>query len=52
MFAFLVCVRCKEDFVKLSWFIILRFCSKHFVILAGLKKIICYYDDFVIIEVH
>ena len=42
-FAFLNCVRYNEDFVKS------RFCSIHFtVILAWLKKIFCYAEDFVI----
>ena len=37
------CVPHKEDFIKL------RFCSIRFtVILAGLQKIICYTEDFVI----
>ena len=37
------CVCHKEDFIKL------RFCSIRFtVILAGLQKIICYTEDFVI----
>ena len=41
-------VRRNEDFVK-SRFINFRFCSIHFtVILAGLKKIVCYTEDFVI----
>ena len=43
MFALLDCVRYNEDFVKS------RFCSIHFtVILAGLKKIVCYFEDFII----
>ena len=42
-FALVDCVRYSEDFVKS------RFCSVHFtVILAGLKKIVCYTEDFVI----
>ena len=41
-------VRRNEDFVK-SRFINFRFCSIHFtVILAGLKKTVCYTEDFVI----
>ena len=48
LFAFLDCVRYNEDFVK-SRFGISRFCSIHFiVILTGLKKILCYIEDFVI----
>ena len=43
MFALVDCVRYNEDFVKS------RFCSIHFtVILAGLKKIVCYFEDFII----
>ena len=43
MFVLVDCVRHKEDFIKL------RFCSIRFtVILAGLQKIICYTEDFVI----
>ena len=43
MIAVLDCVRYNEDFVK--W----RFCFIHFtVILAGLKKIVGYTEDFVI----
>ena len=43
MFALVDCVRYNEDFVKS------RFCSIHFtVILAGLKKIVCYIEDFII----
>ena len=43
MFVFLDCVCCREDFV------ILRFCSIHFiVILAELKKIVHYTQDFLI----
>ena len=46
--AFLDCVRDNEDFVKLR-FVISRVCSTHFiVILAGLKQIVCYTEDFVI----
>ena len=46
-FAFLNCVRYNEDFVK-SRFVTSRFCSIHFVvILAWLKKIFCYAEDFV-----
>ena len=42
-FAFLDCVHCNEDFVKL------RFCSIHFtVILVGLKKMVRYTEDFVL----
>ena len=42
-FAFLDSVHYNKDFVKS------RFCSIHFiVILAGLMKIICYTEDFVI----
>ena len=42
-FGLVDCVRCKEGFV------ISRFCSIHFtVILAGLKRIICYTEDFVL----
>ena len=42
-FALMVCVRYNEDFVKT------RFCSIHFtVILAGLKKIVPYAENFVI----
>jgi len=41
-------VRYKEDSV-ISSFVISRFCSLHFtVILAGLKKIVRYIEDFVI----
>ena len=48
MFVFLDCVCCREDFIK-SRFIILRFCSIHFiVILTELKKIVHYTEDFVI----
>ena len=48
MFPFLDCVRYNKDFVKLR-FVILRFCSIHFiVILARLKKIVHYAKDFVI----
>ena len=47
-FAFLNCVRYNEDFAK-SRFVKSRFCSIHFiVILAWLKKIFCYAEDFVI----
>ena len=43
MLALVDCVRYNEDFVKS------RFCSIHFtVILAGLKKIVCYIEDFII----
>ena len=46
--AFLDCVRDNEDFAK-SRFVISRFCSIHFiVILDGLKKIVCYTEDFII----
>ena len=42
-FALVDCVRYNEDFVKS------RFCSIHFaVVLAGLKKIVRYTEDFVI----
>ena len=42
------CVRHNEDFVK-SRFVKSRFCSTHFtVILAGLKKIVRYTENFVI----
>ena len=42
-FALVDCVRYNEDFVKS------RFCFLHFtVILAGLKKIVRYTEDFVI----
>ena len=42
-FAFVDSVRYNEDFVKS------RFCSIHFaVVLAGLKKIVRYTEDFVI----
>ena len=45
--ALLDCIRYNEDFVK-SRFLKFRFCSIHFtVILAGLKKIVCYPEDFV-----
>ena len=48
MFVFLDCVCRREDFIK-SRFVILRFCSIHFiVILAKLKKIVHYTQDFVI----
>ena len=51
-FAFLDCVRYHEDFVK-SRFVISKFCSMHFVvILAGLKKIVRYTDEFVIKRFH
>ena len=47
-FGLLNSVRYKEDFV-ISRFVISRFCSIHFtVILAGLKKIVRYIEDFVI----
>ncbi len=47
-FELLDCVRYNEDFVK-SRFVISKFCSIHFtVILAGLKKIVRYTEDFVI----
>ena len=47
MLAFLDCVPYNEDFIK-SRLVIPRFCSIHFiVILAGLKKIVCYTEDFV-----
>ena len=43
MLALVDCVRYNEDFVKS------RFCSIHFtVILAGMKKIVCYIEDFII----
>ena len=42
-FALVDCVRYNDDFVKS------RFCSIHFaVVLAGLKKIVRYTEDFVI----
>ena len=48
MFAFLDCVCYNKDFVKLR-FVLLGFCSIHFiVILARLKKIVHYAEDFVI----
>ena len=47
-FAFVGCVRYNEDFVK-SKFVKSRFCSIYFtVILAKLKKIVRYTEDFVI----
>ena len=47
-FAFLDCVHYNEDLVK-SRFLISRFCSIHFiVILARLKKLVCYTKDLVI----
>ena len=47
-YAFLDCVHDNKDFAK-SRFIISRFCSIHFiVILDGLKKIVCYTEDFII----
>ena len=47
-FVFMDFVRYHEDFVK-SRFVISRFFSMHFVvILAGLKKIVRYTDEFVI----
>ena len=46
-FGLVDCVRYKEGFV-ISRFVISRFCSIHFtVILAGLKKIVRYTEDFV-----
>ena len=46
-FGLLDCVRYDEDFV-VSRFFISRFCSIHFtVILAGLKNIVRYTEDFV-----
>ena len=49
MLVFLNCVRYNEDF-NTSRIIISRFYSVHFiVILAGLKKIVCYTKDFFII---
>ena len=46
--ALLVCIRYNEDFVK-STFFKSRSCSIHFtVILAGLKKTVCYTEDFVL----
>ena len=52
MSVFLDCVCCREDFIK-SRFIILRFCSIHFiVILAKLKKIVHYTQDIPFIENH
>ena len=48
MFGFLDCARYNEDFVK-SRFVISRFCSIHLaVILAGLKNIVRYTENFVI----
>ena len=48
MFGLLDCVHYNEDFVK-SRFVISRFYSIHFtVILAGLKKLVRYTEDFVI----
>ena len=48
LFVFLDCVCRREGFIK-SMFVILRFCSIHFiVILAKLKKIVHYTQDFVI----
>ena len=42
------CVRYKEDFV-ISRFVMSKLCCIHFtVILAGLKKVVCYTEDFVI----
>ena len=47
-FALVDCVRYSEDFEK-SKLVKSRFCSIHFiVILAGLKKIVRYTEDFVI----
>ena len=47
-FALVDCVRYNEDFVK-SIFVKSRFCSIHFtVILAGLKKIVRYPENFLI----
>ena len=47
-FGLLDCVRYNVDFVK-SRFVISRFYSIHFtVILAGLKKLVRYTEDFVI----
>ena len=47
-FGLVDCVRYNEDFVK-SRFVTSRLCSIHFtVILAGLKKIVCYTENFVI----
>ena len=47
-FALVDCVRYNEDFVKWS-FVKSRFCSMHFtVILAGLRKIVRFTEDFVI----
>ena len=47
-FGLVGCVRYKEGFI-ISMFIISRFCSRHFtVILAGLKRIDHYAEDFVI----
>ena len=47
-FGLVDCVRCNEDFVK-SRFVKSRFCSIHFtVVLAGLKKIVRYTENFVI----
>ena len=46
------CACYNEGFVN-SRFVISRFCSIHFiVILAGLKKIVRYTEDFVIIEIR
>ena len=48
-FGLLDCVRYNEDFVILR-FVISRFCSIHFtVILAGLKKIVRYTEDYFVI---
>ena len=47
-FGLLNCVRYNGDFV-ISRFVISRFCSIHFtVILAGLKKMVRYTEDFVV----
>ena len=46
-FGLVDCVRYKEGFV-ISRCVISRLCSIHFtVILAGLKRIVCYTEDFV-----
>ena len=48
-FGLLDCVRYNEDFVKSRFVILSRFYSIHFtVILAGLKKLVRYTEDFVI----
>ena len=48
-FVFLDCAHYSKDFIKLR-FVISRFCSIHFiVILAELKKVVHYTEDFAII---